>query len=113
MVGRRICAILATLAIVGAIDTSSQIAPDPQAQLDLANRLYGEARYQQALEAYDQALATSDADIATRARKGKVRAALRLAEFELARREADTLVAASNSDAEARTLHGDALWATG
>jgi Flp pilus assembly protein TadD len=113
MVGSRICAILATIAIVGTVDTSSQIAPDPQAQLDLANRLYGEARYQQALEAYDLALATGDGDMATRARKGKVRAALRLAEFEIARGEADTLVAPAGADAESRTLHGDALWATG
>jgi tetratricopeptide (TPR) repeat protein len=91
----------------------SQSSLDAQAQLDLANRLYGDARYQQALDAYDLALATGDSDIATRARKGKVRAALRVAEFEIARREADTLVAAAGTDAEARTLHGDALWATG
>ena len=91
----------------------SQSPPGPQAQLELATRLYDEARYQQALEAFDLALAASTGNVATRARKGKVRAALRVAEFEVARREADTLMSGADADAEARTLHGDALWATG
>ena len=42
-----------------------------------------------------------------------MRSALRLAEFDLARREAEMLLAAAPADSEAQTLHGDALWATG
>ena len=45
--------------------------------------------------------------------KDRVRGALRIAEFEAARREADLLAARAPADAEALALHGDALWATG
>ena len=48
-----------------------------------------------------------------RARKGKIRAGLRIAEFELARVEAETLVGDAPQDAEAQTLLGDAMWANG
>ena len=36
-----------------------------------------------------------------------------MAEFDLARREAETLMATAPADPEAQTLYGDALWATG
>ncbi|MBI4263367.1 MAG: retroviral-like aspartic protease family protein [Acidobacteria bacterium] len=102
-------------AIVAALTLSAagQDALDPAASFQLAAQLYDAGRYREALEAYDLATRGGDAALAGRARRGKVRAALRVAEFELARREAETLVAAPAADAEARTLHADALWATG
>ena len=86
---------------------------DPAAQFQLATELFGSARYHEALAAYDLALRGSDAALVTRARKGKVRAALRVAEFDLARVEAETLNVDAAADAEAQTLLGDAFWANG
>ena len=86
---------------------------DPAAQFQLATDFFESARYGDALVAYDLALRGDDAALGTRARKGKVRSALRIAEFELARAEAETLNSGEAPDAEARTLLGDALWANG
>ena len=86
---------------------------DPAGQLQLATELFGSSRYQEALAAYDLALRGGDAGLVTRARKGKVRAALRVAEFDLARVEAETLNVDGAADPESQTLLGDALWANG
>ena len=51
--------------------------------------------------------------LALRARKGKVRTALRVAEFALARTEAERLRSDAPRDADAQALYGDALWAAG
>jgi predicted aspartyl protease len=85
---------------------------DPAAQFEAATAFFDGARYREAMDAYDLAM-RGDADLRTRARKGKVRAALRIAEFELARAEAETLSTGAPADAEAKTLLGDALWANG
>ena len=45
--------------------------------------------------------------------KTRVRTALRFAEFDSARRDAEALVAAAPADAEALALSGDALWGAG
>ena len=85
---------------------------DPAAQFQIATDFFESARYRDALNAYDLALRGDDAALSTRARKGKVRAALRIAEFDVARAEAETLNV-GEPDTEARTLLGDALWANG
>src|SRR5262249_38394258 len=54
-----------------------------------------------------------DFDLAVRARKGKVKTELRLAEFVDARRDAESLRTDAPADSEAATLYGDALWSTG
>ena len=108
-----------SLAVVAAVFTfglraAGQLAQeDPAAQLQLATDYLESARYREALAAYDLALQGNDAALVTRARKGKVRAALRVAEFDLAWAEAETLNAGEAPDIEARTLLGDALWANG
>jgi Flp pilus assembly protein TadD/predicted aspartyl protease len=86
---------------------------DPAAQIQLATEHFDAARYREAMDAYDLAIQASNADLALRARKGKIRAGLRIAEFELARVEAETLVKDAPRDAEAHTLLGDAMWANG
>jgi predicted aspartyl protease len=48
-----------------------------------------------------------------RARKGKIRTALRVAEFGTARKEAELLRAQAPGDAEAMSLYADALWSAG
>lgn len=86
---------------------------EAELQYQLANLLFDETRYQDALIAFDRASQAEDPVLATRARKGKVRAALRVAEFDVARQEADVLRREPNADAEVSTLYGDALWAVG
>jgi predicted aspartyl protease len=86
---------------------------DAQLQIQLATRLFDEARYAEAFDAFDDALSTDDPALAQRARKGKVRAALRIAEFSVARREGETLKTSAGSDPEIVALYGDSLWAMG
>src|SRR5687768_8051672 len=75
----------ATLALRGAAETDADL------QLQLATLLYDETRYQEALQAFDQAAQSVDPQLAVRARKGTVRTSLKVAEFGRARREAETL----------------------
>jgi predicted aspartyl protease/cytochrome c-type biogenesis protein CcmH/NrfG len=86
---------------------------EAELQYQLANILFEETRYQEALTAYDRATRADDPALAGRARKGKVRTALRVAEFDLARQEAETLKAEPNADTESVTLYADALWSVG
>jgi Flp pilus assembly protein TadD/predicted aspartyl protease len=96
-----------TLVVGGAADTDADL------QLQLATLLYDETRYQEALQAFDQAARTDDPLIAVRARKGTVRTSLKVAEFGRARREAETLKKLAPTDPEAIALYGDALWSAG
>ena len=107
------CVLLAAVVALGA-RLAGQVAPeDPAAQYQLATQLYDTSQYREALAAYDAATRSDDADLVARARKGKVRAALRIAEFDVAWREAGLLNESPSGDGEARTLLGDALWAIG
>lgn len=107
------CAVLAAVVAVG-LRAGGQDAPDdPAAQYQLATQLYETARYREALAAYDLATRSDDASLVVRARRGRVRAALRIAEFDLAWREAELLNEGPAADPEGRTLLGDALWAMG
>src|SRR5688572_10702405 len=86
---------------------------DPAVQFQLGTQLYDAARYREAMAAFDAATRSDDDGLATRARKSKVRAALRIAEFYTALREAELLNAGAVPDAESLTLRGDAQWASG
>jgi Flp pilus assembly protein TadD/predicted aspartyl protease len=86
---------------------------DAELQFQLATLLYDETRYQEALQAFDDAASAEDRGLAVRARKGKVRTAIKVAEFELARDEAQILRSQAPGDAEAVTLLGDSFWSTG
>jgi tetratricopeptide (TPR) repeat protein len=82
-------------------------------QMQLGNLLNGEGRYLDALDAYQKALKKAEPGTERRARAGVVQMALRVAEFDLARREAETLVKDHPGSAETMSLYGDALWAAG
>ena len=82
-------------------------------QLQLGSLLYTEGRYNESLEAYQNALKTTDTLELRSARAGVIQSALRVAEFDLARSEAETLAKMAPRDADAMTLYGDALWASG
>src|SRR5436189_1365362 len=96
--------------------SSADVTPPSQAskiQLQLGQQFLTEARYQDALEAFQKALTLLPADEARAARAGVVQAALRVAEFSLARREAETLLKNSPRAPEAMALYGDAVWSSG
>jgi Flp pilus assembly protein TadD/predicted aspartyl protease len=82
-------------------------------QFQLANLLFEETRYAEALEAYRKASDTADTSIGVAARIGLVRSALRIGEFTEAQREAAALRAIAPTHPEAMTVHADALWSAG
>jgi hypothetical protein len=107
-------AVIAAALVVGSsLALRADVNSDADLQLQLANLLFEETRYPEALRAFDRATQATDPAVAVSARKGKVRTALRIAEFPLAFREAETLKGQARGDAEAMTLYGDALWAMG
>jgi Aspartyl protease/Tetratricopeptide repeat len=82
-------------------------------QFQLGNLLTEETRFREALDAYNRALQTDDHDLQVRARAGKVKTALRIAEFDLAQKEGELLRASAPSDPEALSLYADSLWSGG
>ena len=87
--------------------------PDARVRYEQAAAHFAEGNYADALRAFDEAARSSDAALAVLARKGKVRSALRIAEFDTGHREARELVRERADDVEALTLLGDAQWAMG
>ena len=57
-------------------------AGDAELQFQLGNLLSDETRFREALDAFDRAIQTDDHDLQVRARAGKVKTALRIAEYE-------------------------------
>ncbi len=112
--GRSTASVVVALCVAAAFvihaDSTSQAA---EVQLQLGTMLYAEGRYIESLEAYQNALRTTDTALLRTARAGLITSALRVAEFDLARREAEALVKIAPRDAGALSLYGDALWASG
>jgi Flp pilus assembly protein TadD len=103
---------LASGALAASIGTRAQTV-DPDEAYARAAAFFDRAEYREALTAFDDVLRTADDALARRAREGKVRTALRVAEFDLALREAEVLIGGTAVDAATHVLHGDALWGTG
>jgi tetratricopeptide (TPR) repeat protein len=82
-------------------------------QLQLADILFSEGKFLDSLEAYRLALRDAPSDAARRPRMGVIASALRVAEFGLARIEAERLYKADPTGPDAMTLYGDALWSSG
>ena len=94
----------------------ADVTPSSQAsevQLQLGDLLFAEGRFLDSLEAYRNSLKTSTPDNARRPRIGVIASALRVAEFDLARREAETLNRSDPTGPDSMALYGDALWASG
>ena len=88
-------------------------AGDAELQFQLGNLLSDETRFREALDAFDRAIQTDDHDLQVRARAGKVKTALRIAEFDLAQKEGELLRASAPSDPEVLSLYADSLWSGG
>jgi Flp pilus assembly protein TadD len=87
--------------------------PEAQRILEAATTHFTASRYREALAAFDEATRSADPDLATDARKGVVRAALRLAEFDTAARTARVLADEPEPDDQMLALYGDAQWGLG
>ncbi len=103
--------VLAASFVIHADGTPPSQAPD--VQLQLGSMLNAEGRYSEALDAYQNALKTDDTSMLRAARSGVVLNALRVAEFDLARQQAELLVKTAPRDPNALSLYADALWASG
>jgi tetratricopeptide (TPR) repeat protein len=106
-------ALIGALVLAATFVLRADTGADAELQYQLGSLLFEQTRYREALEAFDRAMQATEGSLATRARKGKVRAALRIAEFGLARDTAESLQDLPDRDAEGVTLFADALWATG
>lgn len=117
MVGLRVRGAIVTAVIAAAsFVIHAEVAPQSQSvdiQLQLGNEFMAEGRYQDALDAFQRALGVARPDQVREARSGVIAAALRVAEFDLARSEAEKLVAASPLSPDVIALHADALWTSG
>jgi tetratricopeptide (TPR) repeat protein len=117
MVGRsfRVSAVAAVVAAASFV-IHADVTPQSQSaeiQLQLGHEFMAEGRYQDALDAFQRALAIVPPDDVRAARSGVIAAALRVAEFSLARTEAEKLVASAPLSPDVIALHADALWTSG
>ena len=113
--GFRSSAVVAIIAAAGLIIHADQLpSQSSEIQLQLGRLLYDQGQYPESLDAYKQATATAtDSGTLRQARAGLIRSALRVAEFDLAHREADELVKIAPQNPDAISLQGDSLWAAG
>ncbi|HZT75269.1 MAG TPA: aspartyl protease family protein [Vicinamibacterales bacterium] len=82
-------------------------------ELQLGDLLFSEGKFIESLDAYKSALKTAAPDETRRPRIGVITTALRVAEFDLARTEAEILYRSAPTNPEAMALYGDALWSAG
>jgi len=114
----RIAAFALSLAAAGTLvlraSGNDVVTYDADLQYQLATVLFDDTRYAEAMEAFRRAAkSATQPELALQAKKGRVRSALRIAEFSLARTEAEVLRAETPRDHEVLTLHADSLWAAG
>src|SRR5262245_3290678 len=107
----------ASAAVVAAsLVLRADVTPSSQAseiQLQLGDVLFAEGRYLDSLDAYRNALKSASSDNVRRPRVGVIASALRVAEFDLARAEAEKLNTAEPNNPSSMTLYADALWSSG
>jgi tetratricopeptide (TPR) repeat protein len=108
---------VAAAAVVGAsFVMRADSTPSSQAseiELQLGDVLSSEGRFLDALEAYKSALKSAPPDAVRRPRIGVINAALRVAEFDLAKQEAEALQQTDPTNPQSMTLYADALWSSG
>jgi predicted aspartyl protease/Flp pilus assembly protein TadD len=110
--GIRTSAVLAILLAGGLVHVDSQ-SRTADIQLQLGGQFMLEGRYTDALDAFQHASRVAAGPELRQARTGVVQAALRVAEFSVARDAAEALAKEAPQDPDAISLHGDALWASG
>src|SRR5262249_28731453 len=112
--GFRVLAVSAIVAAGGFVIHAASASPHAiDIQLQLARLLFDDGRYSESLDAYTKALGAAHAAPAREARGGVIQSALRIAESDVARREAAKLLQTDPRSAHTLTLVGDSLWASG
>jgi hypothetical protein len=81
----------------GPVGGRAHVFRDADLQFQLANQLVDENRLQEALRSFDRATQTDDIRPGDAGAQGKIRTALRVAEFGLARQEAEKLTGSSDA----------------
>ena len=105
-------AIVATATFIISADTTPA-SEASEVQLRIGDLLFAEGRFSDSLDAYRNALKTAPADATRRPRMGVIASALRVAEFGLARLEAEKLHQSDPKGPDATALYADALWSSG
>ncbi len=111
----RLAAVSAIVAAASLV-IRADVTPPSQAseiQLQLGDLLFSEGKYVDSLDAYRNSLKTAPSDAVRRPRMGVISSALRVAEFDLAREEAEKLNKADPKSPDSMALYGDALWSSG
>jgi tetratricopeptide (TPR) repeat protein len=111
--GYRVVAIAGMIATASYALSGAAQSQSGEVQLQIGHEFFAEGRYGDALDAYQRALNGPDPADPRAARAGIIQAALRVAEFTIARTEAEALVRSAPLDPNALSLSGDALWASG
>jgi tetratricopeptide (TPR) repeat protein/predicted aspartyl protease len=108
---------LAAAVIAPLMPLAAQAPPSASAdiQIQLGDLLAGEARFRDAADAYQRALAAAATEpaLARRAESGLALMLLRSGDFPGARAHAERLSKGEAADAPAHSLYGDTLWAFG
>jgi tetratricopeptide (TPR) repeat protein/predicted aspartyl protease len=94
----------------------AQVPPPSESfaiQLQVGDLLFSEGKFVDALDAYRNALKAAPPDAVRLPRMGVIASALRVAEFDLARVEAEKLYKADPKSPDSMALYGDALWSAG
>jgi tetratricopeptide (TPR) repeat protein len=110
---RRLVTAAVIVAAVLAAPKAASTIDDAEVQLQLAELLFDETRYSEALEAYRKATDANDSGLSLRARIGFVRTALRIGQFQDAQHEAASLKIAAPRNPEALSAYADAVWSAG
>ena len=111
--GFRVVVVSAIVAAAGLITHAEPTSQAAEIQLQFGNLLFERGQYRDSFEAYQYALRAEDSPTAREARSGVIRSALTIAEFDVARREAETLVKTTPHNAGALALYADTIWASG
>jgi tetratricopeptide (TPR) repeat protein len=106
------CVVVAAASLVIRADVTP-LSQASEIQLQLGDLLFSEGKYVDSLDAYRNSLSAAGPDEVRRPRMGVIASALRVAEFGLARGEAEKLYQADPHGPDAMTLYGDALWSSG
>ena len=111
----RVAAASALVAAASFVLRADAVPPSQSSdiQLQLADLLFSEGKFLDSLDAYRDALKTAPSDGVRRPRMGVIASALRVAEFDLARIEAEKLYQADPKGPDSMTFYGDALWSSG
>jgi predicted aspartyl protease len=112
VIGGPVVLLVASAALLVRPDVTAQ-GPTAQIQLQLGEQFFQDGRYDDALDAFTRARGVAQGAEARVARSWIVQTALRVAEFEVARTNAEELTSMAPRDPEAAALHADTLWAAG